>query len=307
MNIPLWICIAIPILVGAAPITQGRGHRIDEKQLARYVHKRGLPLPPELRRPVLDRIGSQERGVLWWTGGLFLAGIVAALVVEWVTGNTNFSGILILLPPAFGVGVGSYLGLRRARPHLVADAPRVARPKAMDVRDYTTRPEDLAVRLAAIVVATAGLFTLLVWALVPIKPGGGFWVPVILALVMGGVLGLLALFRKAETDLVERPQHAASELELAWDDSTRADTIRALRDNSMVLALITVLGLMIVSGSWVIGPEVRGAGPGLTMALGLAAFVVGCISWIILLVPWVVGRSRRNPALGLWSGKFGVA
>ncbi|WP_425309602.1 hypothetical protein AADG42_12815 [Ammonicoccus fulvus] len=307
MNTAIWIALAVPMIVSVAPITQGRGHKIDEKQLARYVSKRGLPLPPALRQPVLDRIGRQERSALTWTLILFALGVGAALIVELATGFNGFSGLLVLLPPAFGAGLGTYLGVRRTRGHLVADAPRVARSQAIEVSDYTTRAEDLAVKLALVTVLVAAAAALVVWLLVPVKPSGGAWVPAILVGVTAILVGLWALARKAERDLIDRPQHAHTELELAWDDATRTDAIRALRDNSVMLSLISVLGLLVVAGTWVIEPQVRAAGMDLTLALGLVAFGVGVACWIALIVPWATGRSRRNPALGLWIGKFGVA
>lgn len=307
MNTAMWLAVAIPTLLGVAPITQGRGHRINEKELGKYVRSRGLPLPVELRAPVLDRIGRRERSALWWGAGALAIGVIAALIIDRVTGRDGLGAPLVMLLPAFGSGLGAYLGVRRTRPRLIPDAPRVARAQATEVTDYTTRSEELAVRLAPLTVLVALAAAVAVWWLVPVKPAGGVWVPVLLALATAVVLGLWVVARRAERGLIEQPQFAHSDLELAWDDATRVDAIRALRDNSVAVAMLAVLGLLVTAGMWVVPDAVRAQGMDLTMYLGIAAFAVGLICWIVLLVPWLDGRTRRNPALGLWSGKFGVA
>ncbi|MDO5681934.1 MAG: hypothetical protein Q4G46_03795 [Propionibacteriaceae bacterium] len=305
MQAIIWFVVfGAAILPSAAPITRGRGQHVDEKQLARYVRSRRLPLPDELRQPVLQRIRRRERAAMWWGSAGLAVGLVAALIVEGVTDGDGLSGLLVCLPAAFGMGLGGFFGARRPDPMLRPDAPRVARPRATDLADYSTAPEGLAVRLVPVTVLAAALVALLVWVMVPLRPPGGVAVPVLIGLATAGVLVLWWLLLRAERRLIDLPQHAHSDLELAWDDATRVDAVRGVRDTSVAVGVLTTFGLLVVAGTWVINPEVRAQGMDLTMWLGFLAFGVGVVCWAALLVPWGIGRQRPNPVLGLWAGRF---
>lgn len=43
MNLTVWLIISVAIVAAAAPITGGRGARINERELAKLSRKSGLP------------------------------------------------------------------------------------------------------------------------------------------------------------------------------------------------------------------------------------------------------------------------
>lgn len=301
MNMFLWIAIAIGVVLAAAPITGG-GRKVNEKQLAKLVRRNGLPLPPAFRQPVLTRLHSRERSALIWGLSGVGVGTLAAVLVHLVTGADTLAPLLIMVAAALGTSVGSYRGCVNAPDTLDPEAPRVARAHMTDVADYTTPGERWAVRLVPAAIGLALIVTLSVWVLVPIKPPGGWFTPVLAVLGAIAVLGVCWPLDRAATAVVERGQHANNDLELAWDDALRTMAVRDLQDSAIVSGMLATLGLLVMAGSWVIPWEVRAGAETLTMVLGLLTFGVGVACWALILIPWLSGRTETNPSLRLWSG-----
>ncbi|MDO5499904.1 MAG: hypothetical protein Q4F67_09515 [Propionibacteriaceae bacterium] len=308
MSLPIWIALAIAIVLAAAPITGGHRTKINEKELAKLPAKYGLPLPPPLRERVLSRVNPRERTALLWGLGGIVAGALAGLLVRFATASQDSTtGVLVLFGGAVGMSLGSYRGVVRTQLPMSPDAPRVARSTETSLADYVTPAERWAVRLVpgAMVLAIATVW--LVWAQVPVRPPGGLLAPLLATAIAAMILAVWALLAHARTRLVDRPQQAHDDLELAWDDALRGAAIRDLQDTAISLGLLGTFGLLVLAGSWVIPPEVRANAEQLTLNLGLTALVVGAVCWIALLTPWGIGRSRRNPSRALWPDTFRTA
>ncbi|HHV21598.1 MAG TPA: hypothetical protein GXZ30_08730 [Propionibacterium sp.] len=304
MSTPIWIILAVAIVLAAAPVTGGGGKKIDEKQLAKLPAKHGLPLPAALRARVLARVSPRERTALTWGFAGIAVGLLVALIVRFGTGTEDTSGPFILLGGTIGMSVGSYRGVLRAKLAPTPDAPRVARSRATSLDDYVTAPERWAVRLvpAAIALTIAAIWV--IWALAPVRPG--LLTPLLATGFAAATVVVWALLMHARSSLLDHPQHAHDDLELAWDDALRTAAIRDLQDTGLSLGLLGTLSLLILAGSWVIPPHVRAGAEDLTFALGLVAFATGALCWLALLIPWGVGRARRNPSLRLWPQGFGA-
>lgn len=307
MNLAIWIAITAGLIAAAAPITGGHRSRINEKQFAKLPRKHGLPLPQGLRGAVLARVNPRERTALkgGWIG--LGVGAVTGLGVQVASRSDAFSGVFVMLGAGLGMSLGSYVGVRRTALTLLPDAPRVARSRATGLEDYVTAAERWAVRLVPVTVGITVAAMWAIWALAPVKPAGGVLGPVLGTLVAVAVIGVWALLTRARAGLVDAPQHAHDDLELAWDDALRSAAIRDVQDTGISLGMLTTFGLLVMTVSWLIQPDVRtGAEPG-TIPLGLTAFATFVFCWALLLIPWGIGRARRNPSLALWPTSFGAA
>lgn len=304
MNLAVWIIITFAIIAAAAPITGGRGTKINEKELNKLSQKSGLPLPAPLRQAVLNRVAPRERSAL--TGGFigFGVGILVGAVVQIATGSDDLGGPFVMIGAAIGLSLGHYTGVRRTRHSFAEDAPRVARSQATTLADYATSAERWAMRLVPVTTLVTVITVWVIWALVPTKPAGGALSPILATVVAIVVLLVWGLLARARTSLVEQPQHAHGDLELAWDDALRSSAVREVQDTAVAMGMLVTLGLLVLAGTWVVPGEVRAGAEQLTLNLGIAAFVVGLICWALLLAPWITGRSRKNPSLSLWPRPF---
>ncbi|MDO4242689.1 MAG: hypothetical protein Q4C85_02825 [Actinomyces sp.] len=214
----------------------------------------------------------------------------------------NIVPAVLLGTTALGVAVGAVVGVSRAIADLYPDAPRVAHASATTWRSYCTDWDRRAVLISMAAVGVACLTSVGVWSLAPVPPDGGQLVPV--AVLVAGVCvlaGSAALLCLAMA-LADRPQRAHCDLELAWEDALRSTAVRGLLDVAVGIGLVAVLGVLATSTTWLVDPEVRARGMGLTAALSVAAFAVGVLCWAAALVPWQLGRRVRNPSLVLWRG-----
>lgn len=301
MSIVVWIVIAISIVLAAAPVTGGRRRGVHEKNLAKLTRKSGLPLPPSLRGAVLARVSSREHTAVAWGFGGIAAGTVVAIITARATGFDGLNALLVLLAAAMGTTVGSYRDVLQSPRHLFPNAPRVARSHSTSLDDYTTEEERRAVKLVPVSVLLALVTSVTVWTLTPVKPAGGSpVVPLALAAGAVAVIGAWHLLRRAASTIVDHPQRAHDDLELAWDDALRVGAIRDVQDAAISTGMLATFGMLAMAGNWVITPEARAGAEELTFMLGMSAFAVGLVCWGLLLIPWIDGRSQGNPSLRLW-------
>ncbi|MFW6598761.1 hypothetical protein ACQBAU_14680 [Propionibacteriaceae bacterium Y2011] len=280
MSVAVWVAVAVAVWVGSVPITQGL--RINEKELAKYVARQGLPLPAHLREPLLRRITTHER---WASSGAVTAIGLSAIAAVFLMGpNADAAAVIIVLSVPVGIGVGGVIAILVGRHQFNPTAPRVARTRATTLADYVparTRRTARVVTAVAIVVALLAASTQLLMSGVLRGEGQGPWllaqalvtaVLTLVFLVIAEVLGRVA---------VARPQHAESRLELAWDDVCRSESLRALHHTPIVLGVLASLATTVL----------RVASPA-----GLVAGPVGLITFVIMVV-----LSLGATALALWS------
>ncbi|NNG19993.1 hypothetical protein HJ590_10475 [Naumannella sp. ID2617S] len=302
MEISIWLPISAGLLASLAPITQGGLRKIDEKRFAKYARARRLPLPDQLRMPVLQRISRRERMAMICGGAGMLVGLALALVLgRLAPERTGGLGALITCGLALGGSLGGFVAALRT-PQPASDAPRVARSVQTDVRDYQTRGERVAFALAPVSILLGLGTAWLIWALLPTRPEDHLLLMTVATAVSLVLLAGWALLIASARLLVQRPQRARDDLELAWDDADRTDALRGLTDNGIAAGMIAPFVSLIVAGGLVVPPQVRAGSENLTLQLGIAALVVGLICWAILLVPYLSGRFTANPSLKLWRG-----
>ncbi|HIT76559.1 MAG TPA: hypothetical protein IAA98_13325 [Candidatus Avipropionibacterium avicola] len=302
MSIAIWIAIGVAVLAAAAPITQGGLRKIDEKQLGKYVAKAGLPLPSHLREPLLRRIAARERWAL--NGGLI--GIVLGAALAFVTRSLDSQGgVLVMLGVVFGSSVGGVLAILLGRHQFAPDAPRMARSRATELGDYLTVGERRTARFAPLAALVPAIVATLMLALLPHSDAPEFgwwrvvtWVSAGLTLVVW--LGSEVLSRK----VLERPQHAESSLELAWDDVCRAESLRGLFSSPVGMAVLTSLSSLIMVGLVITDAAASGAPVQLLATIGIVVMAVSLLVVVALLIPGMMalaGPYRQQVLRQLWA------
>ncbi|MFT4164394.1 MAG: hypothetical protein QM650_04060 [Microlunatus sp.] len=253
MNLAIWTAVAIPVMLGFAPITQAGTTKIDTKQLDKLRGSVRLPLPDQLRERVIARIRSTERLALW--GAVIGLAILALLAVILEFGDGT--GPLVLLGVGVGGGIGSAIGILTVALTVDPQAQRIARSTAVESADYVA-PRTIALSRVLLVIAclATGLGVLaMVGGQLPFREGLAF----VLLPFVGTVL-CHAAFEILIRLVTERAQRAASELELAWDDVLRAHGLRQ-----------TVTGSVVVSGACAV-----------SVALGMISVGAAAPQWLIV-------------------------
>ena len=309
MNTTIWIIISVGVLFATAPVTGGM-RKVNEKELAKYANKQKLPTPNHLRPALIERITQRERAAL--TCGI--AGIVISFVIGAILqtafggwdADMPIAGPLTLMGVGFGGGLGGLVATYRTKP-LAPEQPRVARPIETTLGDYVSKGERIALWLAPVSIA---LSTATMWIIAARTPGviAGYSNQFVMLTVVAGFLLLLwgaMLF--ACTHILNRPQHAGDDLELAWDDAERTVALRGLIDNAIAMAMVSSLVTLVGVANVIISPQVREGAQDLTAGLGGLAFIIGLVCWAILLIPYLTGRFNPTPWRKLWAGKdFGT-
>lgn len=297
-NIFLWIFVGLMQAFGGAGLSwDGRLRPLGAKQLDELTRRHELPLTDEVRAAVESRVQVRAREVRTWG----LVGTVVGAIVVWVVSLVARDGDLsplLLLGTTLGICVGAFRAVRAFRVPLALDAPRVARVRATGIEDYSTVASRRAVLVAAGTVPVALAAAVVVWWLTPAHPS-----PLaIVGLVACAVVGLVAvlLLRLTAARLVDLPQHAASDLELAWDDSLRAQAVRDFLGSAAGAGLATVLLLTALPLQWVLPWSVRQHHLDLTLWLGAGLGVVFLVSLVAVLVVGQRG-AEENPSKRLWT------
>jgi hypothetical protein len=267
------------------------------------VRKVRLPLPAELRAPLLRRIAARERWSVLGGSVAFTVAFVVVLAAGW----REQTGVVTMLALGIGASVGGVAAIMTGRHALNPDAPRVARARATSLRDYLTPGELLTIRLAPVAaLASVVAATVLLAVLSPGRTSGAGAGPSTVAWVAAAATLLVwAASELVARRVLLRPQHAASQLELAWDDICRADALRGLFANAVIMAVVTSITALFAVGMTVTDPQVRHGAMDLTLVLGLVMLAVSTAAILGMLVPGFVahtGPYRQRVLRRLWAG-----
>lgn len=304
-----WIIISVGVLFATAPVTGGM-RKVNEKELAKYANKQKLPTPKHLRPALIERITQRERAALiCGIAGIVISFVIGAILQTAFGGwdaDMPIAGPITLMGVAFGGGLGGLVATYRTKP-LAPEQPRVARPIETTLGDYVSKGERIALWLAPVSIA---LSTATMWIIAASTPGviaeysNQF---VMLTVVAGFLLLLWGAMLFACTHILNRPQHAGDDLELAWDDAERTVALRGLIDNAIAMAMVSSLVTLVGVANVIISPQVREGAQDLTAGLGGLAFITGLVCWAIVLIPFLTGRFNPTPWRKLWAGKdFGT-
>ncbi|TFC32340.1 hypothetical protein E3O55_05430 [Cryobacterium sp. MDB1-18-2] len=289
----VWICVAAGWLMILGSLLFAQTRKAQDRRFLQFWQNTGLPMGTErMALTVRRRIRISGTGVLVGSlAGLLAATVILLLRPELV--SPPFVWLIAL--PATLIGASTFdlgLTLRESRILPLTDDPRPARSPAVVLVDYVSpgrlRAAPLLVILAA-VLAGGALWLGLVGMLTPDVFLQSAALPV---LAVAGVNLIVGRF--ASRRILRQAQSAGTDLEQAWDDAFRAETLRSASMFQTMIAWLAVgaVGLGILNG-W-------DAVTGTTWSTGLGSqlFTWGYLATII----WfshgsATGYSRRH----LWS------
>lgn len=302
------IALVVAVLVTAAVLIPGasptalRWQDLDAG-LDRHADRMGLPLPRELRGPIVERLLRRERGVRRFAWGGLAAGTATGLVLLALRPDSPLIGTAVFAVTALARVVGGTVEAWR-RPHPLGEAsPPAAREADPSPDDYSTQLESTGVWAAF---GVALIAPAVAWMTLEAVPGE---VPAadeaaIASLVAAVAAGAAwAVLRGAEHAVAHRPHLAADDVELAWDDADRSAAIRSIREITAMLGAapaVALLGVVLALPPAVVGL----AGAEFAAAFWTLMFAGG-LALVCALGPYALvlaGRSNLNPSLRLWRG-----
>jgi hypothetical protein len=283
--------LLVAVLYPPVALLRHRSDRVRARALARFARRVQLPVPEALRPRVADQLAAYHLGAdLGGAAALALVSAWGLALGRGVAGSSWWPLVVIgavLVGCAVGAGAAA---LRQAARPRSDGGPRVARPVAPALGDYVAPVELQGGRVAAL------LPTLIVLALASSAVTGAASPP--LALPAGlATLGLLALAfgEVGARRVLDAPQAAGSDLELAWSDAIRAHTLRAVVTVPLAVGSYAAVGMLsTVSLDGVLDPRSI-AGVALAALLGVAVIAS------VVAVAWTAsGQPHRHFRRRLW-------
>ena len=237
------------------------------------------------------RILNRSRAMM--AGGL--AGVLTAAAVVYLNPNAASASLIWLVTlPLILIGMSAGAAIVALRASLFSkntEVVRVARPVTVTLSDYLS-PARL--RMPAMLLLAAGVLTLAAFALglSHLIDTETFLRSAALPMLAIAIITLLS-GRALARRLLKQPQPASSELELAWDDAFRAETLRGLWMFGAILAWLAIAasGLGMLQG--------LDALHGTTWSLGLGSqlFIWG---YLAILLTFSIGQAQRHFRFALW-------
>ncbi|WP_300591911.1 hypothetical protein [Microbacterium sp.] len=237
----IWSSAAILCVLTLIPIVYlviSRRNELSAGQAARYAQSSKLPFgTDENYARVRDRLGRRGRASMW---GVLTALIVWSPFVLWGAswGGSPLFLWLITLSIMIGVLTVSTVietvreQLRRPR----ANIPRVAHSRQLTTRDYL-QPWRRALAPVSLGAAATAVAAVLAWRIAApdrIASGTVLWCVGFLVFAVT----VFVVMRVIEQIVLAKPQVASDDLQLAWDDLFRADTLWTLRSASTMAAAL---------------------------------------------------------------------
>lgn len=238
-----WFNAILLACVALIPITMlivSRRPEWGASRAHRYSVRARLPFgSEEVAAAVRHHLRRLTRSNMWGSlAALALSGVV--FLVSPMRDSPFFLwGVTVMLLMAVLAGSSAITSLRSRVFSPAAGAIRIARGQQLRTRDYLGPWRRLAP--GALLAASAlGVVALIAWP--ALRRGSEQWMlPLALCTLVFALLVFVAT-RTAERAVLARPQPASNTLELAWDDSFRADTLGWLRLSAAIAAWLP-LGL----------------------------------------------------------------
>ena len=294
----IFTIIAVTMILSSIQVTGAGKRTIDIAKFDKQIRSTHLPLDAAHRDTFLNRIAARERlALVGGTIGL-LAGVIVGLILK------PIGPAAILLGTAFGVEGAGVIAIVTGRHQINPEGPRVARLTTPTVRDYVPTPLRIAELTTPILLAATLTPALVAQNAYGLSERADLrqimtmvWIGSLVASVTW--LGSLIAARVA----VVRPQHATDELELAWDDVSRADAFTNLSTASVATTVFAMTMNAVGAMGIVMAPESRAQSMDGTERLAVTAFVVYLVTVWPVLIAMIIGTARRRRhAIGrLWA------
>lgn len=275
-NLPgLVALVALSIVV----VTQYLSSTSQARSVHALARRLDLALEDEGGAEVARRLRARER-----------AGAIGGLVLGWGAYLALVLGTGLLDQPAYGI-VGALLGYvlghavgygvvawRESTRRAPGGGPRMARASTPAFEDYVAPFERRGAWAAAAVSALVGLGLAAVHLTGEVDLGSVPWAIVVVTVVVPALFVVAA--ELAARRLLQRPQVAATTLELAWDDALRSRTLRDVVTVPIVTGVLAPFLLLAV-----LGDQLEGgwpANPAVGLVSGLVFVLLGATAAMAL-------------------------
>jgi hypothetical protein len=282
--------LLLALLYPFVALQRHRSRRVRDRALGRFARRVRLPVPDALRERIAGQLAAYQLGAdLGGAGALALVSVWGLTFGRAVAASSWWALVTIgslFVGCAVGAGVAA---LRQASRPRSDDGPRLARPTAPGLGDYVAPIELQGGRVAASLPAA------IVLGLAGLALSGAAAPP--LALPVGlAVLGLLALAfgEVGARRVLDAPQAAGSDLELAWSDAIRAHTLRAVVTVPIAVGCYAAIGMLATL-------EPRSVPSGSNVEVALTALAAVAFAAALAAAVWTLtGAPHRHFRRRLW-------
>lgn len=297
----MWIVIALVCFVlPATSLTDGGKRNPERSKLNQHAEQVGLPLPEHLEPPVVARIRRRQRGmVIGGTSGIVLAALIYVIFFD---NNDGAVGFLVLFVAAMGTAFGGAWAIISRRPTVQIARPVIARMRSVQFSDYLTRGERFGLWAVPVVLIVGVVVGGVILLQLPNTQQAG-------AILTGSIVAVLALITwtgslYALQKVLDAPARSETELELAWDDAERADSLRQVANMTIVVAGTSLLFWLMFIGDALTRDGFYRNYESLTMILGVVSLLVYGALFVVLIAgplkAWASGARRGYEQRQLW-------
>lgn len=234
-----WVVLGLLALFSLMMLWLGSRRTYQQKLVLRFWQGTGLPMGTDtVAAAAARRIRTRTNGMMI---GDLIGIAVGAVVLYLAPSIASPTAIWLLLAPLVLTGLASgavVASLSQSLFQRQADVARFARPTAVAVHDYVS-PKRMLAAPVFILIAMALCSLGFVLAFCDRIDVGTFMGSPALPLLAVALI-VFAISLGLERRVLNEPQPASSELELAWDDAFRADTFRGLRMFAAMIAWLAV-------------------------------------------------------------------
>lgn len=297
----MWIVVALVCFVlPATSLTDGGKRNPERSKLNQHGEQVGLPLPEHLEPPVVARIRRRQRGmVIGGTSGIVLAALIYVIFFD---NNDGAVGFLVLFVAAMGTTFGGAWAIISRRPTVQIARPVIARMRSVQFSDYLTRGERFGLWAVPVVLIVGVVVGGVILLQLPNTQQAG-------AILTGSIVAVLALITwtgslYALQKVLDAPARSETELELAWDDAERADSLRQVANMTIVVAGTSLLFWLMFIGDALTRDGFYRNYESLTMILGVVSLLVYGALFVVLIAgplkAWASGARRGYEQRQLW-------
>jgi hypothetical protein len=283
--------LLLALLYPFVALQRHRSGRVRARALDRFARRVQLPAPDALRPRIADQLAAYHLGADLGAAATLALVCVWGLTLGRSVAASNWWALVSVGATLVGCAVGAGIAaLRQAARPRDEPGPRVARPTTPGLADYVAPVELQGGRVVALLPAVVALAS----AVVAVTGAGSppLLLPAGLAVL---AVAALAFAEIGARRILDAPQVAGSDLELAWSDAVRAHTLRAVVTVPIAVGCYTSAGLLSVLGLEVVDP--RSAAGVAVIGVGVAGAVVAVVAagWTLTGAPHRYFRGRLWP------------
>ncbi len=301
MNIAIWIVIALVCFVlPATSLTDGGKRNPERSKLNQHAVQVGLPLPEHLMLPVAERIRRRQRGMA--SGGTIGIVVATLIYIIFFDNDDGAVGFLVLFVAAMGTALGGAWAIISHRPTEHIHRPVVARVRSVQFSDYLTRGERFGLWVVPATLVAGAAAGIVILLQLPEDQRSGAFVTASTVTVLALLAWAMSMY--ALRKVLDAPARSETDLELAWDDAERADSLRQVANLIIVVAAAALLFWLLFIGVALTTDGFYRDHEQATMVLSIVSLLVfGALFGVLSAGPlkaWLSGARRGYEQRQLW-------